>query len=213
MAALTGGNLVAMLLIVVVGGVLLQVINQLVSMYGTQVQVDAGQRMVYDLRGRLFEHLQALGLHHHITTSTGDAVYRIDVDAYSIENLVMSGIFPLASSVITLAVMFAILVKLDVTVALLSLTVVPFLYLCLRYYMTTLVTRTERVKELESGLVERLYEVFAAMRLVKSFAREAYETRRFVKAGDEVMRARIHITWQESMFSVVVSTITIMGTA
>ena len=213
LASVTGGRSIALLVIVVVAGVLLQVTNQFVSMYGTQVQVDAGQRMVYDLRGRLFEHLQALGLHHHITTSTGDAVYRIDVDAYSIENLVMSGMFPLASSVITLAVMFAILVKLDVTVALLSLTVVPFLYLCLRYYMTTLVRRTERVKELESKLVERLFEVFAAMRLVKSFAREAHETERFVKTGDDVMRSRISITWQESLFSVVVSTITILGTA
>ena len=213
LAMATGGRPGALLIIVVIAGVLLQVTNQLVSMYGTQVQVDAGQRMVYDLRGRLFEHLQALGLHHHITTSTGDAVYRIDVDAYSIENLVMSGIFPLASSVITLAVMFAILVKLDVTVALLSLTVVPFLYLCLRYYMTTLVSRTERVKELESKLVERLFEVFAAMRLVKSFAREAHETDRFVTTGHNVMRSRISITWQESLFSVVVSTITILGTA
>ena len=51
----------------------------------------------------------------------------------------MSGIFPLATSVITLIVMFAILLQLNVTVALLSLAVVPFLYLCLRYYMSTLV--------------------------------------------------------------------------
>ena len=86
----------------VVGGVLLQVINQLVSAYGTQVQVDTGQRMVYDLRGRLFDHLTALGLHHHITTSTADLVYRVDVDAYAIENLVMSGIFPLATSSLAL---------------------------------------------------------------------------------------------------------------
>ena len=53
----------------------------------------------------------ALGLHHHITTSTGDAVYRVDVDAYAIENLVMSGMFPLATSIIALAVMFGILLQ------------------------------------------------------------------------------------------------------
>ena len=111
LTAFTGGSLIATLVLVVVAGVLLQVVNQFViTAYATQVQVDTGQRMVYDLRGRLFEHLQALGLHHHITTNTGDAVYRIDVDAYSIENLVMSGLFPLATSVITLLVMFAILV-------------------------------------------------------------------------------------------------------
>ena len=210
---LTGGNPITFLVIVVVAGVVLQIVNQFASMFHTQVQVDTGQRMVYDLRFKLFEHLQALGLHHHITTNTGDAVYRLETDAYSIENLVMSGLFPLASSFITLGVMFVILARLDFTIALLSLTVVPFLYACLRYYTTTLVMRTERVKELESKLVERLYEVFAAMRLVKSFAREPYEAQRFAKTGDEVMTARISITWQESLFAVVVSTITIVGTA
>ncbi len=211
--ALTHGNRFTLLLIVVTAGIVVQVVNQFVSAYGTQVQVDTGQRMVYDLRYRLFEHLQALGLHHHITTSTSDAVYRVDIDAYSIENLVMSGLFPLATSVTTLVVMFSILLYLDVTVALLSLTVVPFLYFCLRYYTSTLVQREERVKEFESKLLERLYETFSAMRLVKGFAREPYESDRYAKAGEQTMHARIAITWQQSLFSVVVTTITIFGTA
>ena len=211
--ALQGADRFMLLITVVVAGVVLQVTNQLVSAYGTQVQVDTGQRMVYDLRRRLFEHLTALGLHHHITTSTADAVYRVDVDAYAIENLVMSGIFPLATSVTSLTVMFAILLRMNVTIALLSLTVVPFLYLCLRYYTSTLVNREERVKELETKLLERLYETFGAIRLVKSFAREPHELSRYAAAGETTMNARIKITWQSSLFSVVVSTITILGTA
>ena len=211
--ATAGGSWLVLLVVFVVAGVLLQTANQFVSAYGTQVQVDAGQRMVYDLRYRLFQHLQALGLHHHITTSTGDAVYRVDVDAYAIENLVISGLFPLATSIITLVVMFVVLVKMDVTVALLSLTVVPFLFLCLRYYASTMVDREERVKELESKLIQRLYESFSAIRLVKSFAREPYETERYSNAGNKTMDARIALTWKQSMFSVVVTTITILGTA
>jgi ATP-binding cassette subfamily B protein/subfamily B ATP-binding cassette protein MsbA len=212
-SALTHDRRGVLLVAVVIGGVVLQVVNQFVSAYGTQVQVDTGQRMVYDLRRRLFQHLTALGLHHHITTSTADAVYRVDVDAYAIENLVMSGIFPLATSITSLTVMFAILLWLNVTIALLSLAVVPFMYLCLRYYTSTLVNREERVKELESKLLERLYETFGAMRLVKSFAREPHELQRYARAGDTTMNARIAITWQQSLFSVVVSTITILGTA
>jgi ATP-binding cassette, subfamily B, bacterial len=210
---LTRNNRVMLLVAVVIAGVVLQLVNQLVSAYATQVQVDTGQRMVYDLRGRLFGHLTGLGLHHHITTSTADAVYRVDVDAYAIENLVMSGIFPLATSIMSLTVMFAILLRMNVTIALLSLTVVPFMYLCLRYYTSTLVNREERVKELESKLLERLYETFGAMRLVKSFAREAHELKRYASAGSTTMNARIAITWQQSLFSVVVTTITILGTA
>src|SRR5436190_5946030 len=209
---LTGVNRLELLIVVVVAGVALQIVNQFASAYGTQVQVDTGQRMVYDLRYRLFQHLQALGLHHHITTSTSDAVYRVDIDAYSIENLVMSGLFPLATSIATLVVMFSILLYLDITVALLSLSVVPFLYFCLRYYTSTLVQREEKVKELESKLLERLYETFSAMRLVKSFAREPFELQRYSRAGANTMTARIAITWQQSLFGVVVSTITILGT-
>jgi ABC-type multidrug transport system fused ATPase/permease subunit len=212
-AALTHDNQLVFLIVVVIAGVVLQVVNQLVSAYGTQVQVDTGQRMVYDLRARLFQHLTALGLHHHITTSTADAVYRVDVDAYAIENLVMSGIFPLATSVTSLSVMFGVLLYMNVTIAVLSLVVVPFLYLCLRYYTSTLAVREERVKELESKLLERLYETFGAMRLVKSFAREPHELQRYARAGNTTMNARIAITWQQSAFSVVVSAITILGTA
>jgi ABC-type multidrug transport system fused ATPase/permease subunit len=212
-AALTQNNQLAFLILVVIAGVVLQVVNQLVSAYGTQVQVDTGQRMVYDLRSRLFQHLTALGLHHHITTSTADAVYRVDVDAYAIENLVMSGIFPLATSIASLAVMFGVLLYMNVTIALWSLAVVPFLYVCLRYYTSTLVMREERVKELESKLLERLYETFGAMRLVKSFAREPHELERYSQAGEKTMGARIAITWQQSVFAVTVSTITILGTA
>ena len=202
-----------LLVTIVVAGVVLQIVNQFVSAYGTQVQVDTGQRMVYDLRRRLFQHLTGLGLHHHIHTSTADAVYRVDVDAYAIENLVMSGIFPLATSFTSLIVMFGFLLYKNMTIGLLSLTVVPFLYLCLRYYTSTLVNREERVKELESKLLERLYETFGAMRLVKSFAREVHELGRYGAAGETTMNARIAITWQQSLFGVVVSLITILGTA
>ena len=208
----TSGHMYEPLILVVVAGVILQIVNQLVSAYGTQVQVETGQRMVYDLRYRLFNHLQALGLHHHVTTSTSDSVYRVDIDAYSIENLVMSGIFPLATAVITLAVMFSILAYKDLTIAFLSLIVVPFLFVCLRYYTSTLANREERVKELESKLLDRLYETFSAMRLVKSFAREPHEADRYARAGEKTMNARISITWQQSLFSVIVSAITILGT-
>jgi len=177
--SLTGGSTVALLVFFVLAGVILQLIHQLTTAVNTQMQTDTGQRMVYDLRYRLLEHLQSLGLQHHITTSTGDAVYRVDVDAYSIENLAMSGIFPLASSIITLVVMFGVLMKLDMTVALLSLTVVPFLLLSLRYYSTSLATQEEHVKELESNLISRLYEIFSSIRLVKSFARETFESDRY----------------------------------
>jgi ATP-binding cassette subfamily B protein/subfamily B ATP-binding cassette protein MsbA len=202
-----------LLVAIVAAGLLMQVGGLVVSMFHTQVQVDTGQRMVFDVRARLFEHLQSLSLAHHIKTHTGDSVYRLESDAYSVDNLVMSGLFPLASAILTLSVMFAILLRLDWAIALLSLSVVPFLYVCLRYYMTTMVDRTERVKELESRVVERLYESFSAIKLVKSFARETFELVRFGGVAREALDGRVKLTWEQSLFAVVVGAITITGTA
>ncbi len=208
-----GAHTGALLGAILAGGLVLQMTNEAMSMVHTQIMVDTGQRMVYDLRARLFAHLQALDMRHHTSVSAGDAVYRIDADAYCIDNLVMKGIFPLGSAALTLVVMLAILIKLDPTLALLALCVVPFLYWVLRVYTTPLGDRAERVKELESTLAERLYEKFAAIRVVKSFARERHEQERFGARSMEAMRERIRLTWQESLFSVAITGVTMIGTA
>jgi ATP-binding cassette subfamily B protein/subfamily B ATP-binding cassette protein MsbA len=212
-SALAGGSAVGLLILIVVAGLLLQLTSELVLMVHTQIQVDTAQRLVYDLRRSLLSHLQALSLRHHVSARTADGVYRLETDAYCINDLVIGGVFPLAMAVIKLGVMFAILVRLDPTLALLSLVVVPFLWMALRYYTGRMVDRAERVKALESSLVERMYEILSSIKVVKSFAREGHELGRFRAAGDATMHARLRLTWQESLFSVVVSAITLSGTA
>ena len=210
---LAGGSTVGLLTVIVVAGLLLQLTSELVLMAHTQIQVDTAQRLVYDLRRSLLSHLQALSLRHHVAARTADGVYRLETDAYCINDLVIGGVFPLAMAVIKLAVMFAILIRLDRTLALLSLVVVPFLWMALRYYSKKMVDRAERVKALESSLVDRMYEILSSIKVVKSFARERYELGRFGAAGDQTMRARLRLTWEESLFSVAVSAITLSGTA
>jgi ABC-type multidrug transport system fused ATPase/permease subunit len=210
--ALTGANRVALLVVVVVAGLLLQTANEVLRMIQTQLQVDTGQRIVYGLRARLLAHLQDLPLRHHILTRTADAVYRLDADAHCVDDLVIGGVFPLAAAVLNLGVMFVILVYLDPALALLSLAVVPFLYLCLRYYSRTMTDRAERVKALESTLIDRAFEILSSVAAVKSFARERHELTRYSQSGDEAMRARLSLTWQESLFSVAITAVTLAGT-
>ncbi|MEQ1575395.1 MAG: ABC transporter ATP-binding protein [Vicinamibacterales bacterium] len=210
---LTGSSPVALLFLIVAAGLFLQLTSELVRMVQTQVQVDTGQRMVYSLRATLLSHMQALALRHHVSSSTADSAYRLETDAYCVHDLVMDGLFPLVTAVLTLGVMFAVLLRLDATLALLSLVVIPFLYAALGYYSRRMVDRAEGVKELESKLLDRVFEILGSIKVVKSFARERHELDRFSRAGDDTMRARLRLTWQESVFSVVVTAITLGGTA
>ena len=202
-----------LLITIVVAGMLVQVVTELVRVSHTQIQVEMGQRVVYDLRARLLAHLQALPLEHHIRARTADSVYRLDADAYCVNDLIIGGAFPLTMAALNLGVMFTILLRLDMTLALLSLAVAPFLYLSLRYYSRRMTDRAERVKERESSLVERAFEILSTIAAVKSFTRERQELTRFVEAGEDTMQARLRLTWQESLFSVCVTVITLAGTA
>jgi ABC-type multidrug transport system fused ATPase/permease subunit len=169
--------------------------------------------MVFNLRSRLFEHFQYLSLSHHANASTADAVYRLDADAGCLEQLVLRGIFPSVFSALTLAVMFGILVRLDPALAMVSLAVVPFLYLNLRLHMQRMRPHAERAKTLESAVVARVYESLSAIRLVKTFAREDYELDRFQGVAAEANRARLTVTRHESLFGFLVGAITLAGSA
>jgi len=207
------GSAVALLVTIVVGGVLIQLAGELVRTVHTQMQTRVAQGVVHTLRRQLLSHLQALPLRHHLATPTADSVYRLDADAYCVNDLIIGGFFPLVVAALKLTVMFAVLLYLDWTLALLSLAVAPLLYLCLRFYSRTMLDRAERVKALESTLIERAFEILSSIAAVKSFTRERHELARFSRSGDETMSARLSLTWQESLFSMVVTGITLVGTA
>jgi ATP-binding cassette, subfamily B, bacterial len=202
-AALLGG--------VVAAGLLLQVGHELVLMMHTRVQARLAQRMVFDLRSRLFTHLQYLSVAHHAIGSTADSVYRLDTDAGCLESLLLKGLFPLIFSALTLVVMFGILIALDPVLAVISMIVVPLLYLCLRLSMGSMLTRADRAKRLESAVVTRVYESLSAIRLVKMFAREAHEVQRFSGVAQAAMHERLAVTREESSFSFLVASITVGG--
>jgi ABC-type multidrug transport system fused ATPase/permease subunit len=203
----------ALLIAVCLAGLVAGLMSELISMAHTQVQVGIGQRMVLDLRRDLFSHLEKLSLMYHQSAGVGDTIYRLDSDAFCVDNIIMSGLFPLADSLLTLAFMLAILVKVDAALALLSLSVLPFLFLVIHRYYGSLSERSERVKEMEAGIFNLVHEVFSSIKLVKVFSREQYEQRRFLSEGLNTLRARMDLTMRESLFSVLISSITYTGTA
>ncbi len=207
------GSAVALLIVVVVLGLVIQVASEIARAVHTQVQVTVAQRVVYTLRAKLLEHLQALPLQHHMLTPTADSVYRLDADALCVDDLIIGGVFPLTMAALNLGVMFVVLLWVDPTLALLSLAVAPFLFVCLRFYSRTMLDRAEQVKALEATLIERAFEILSSVAAVKSFTRERHELARFSRSGDDTMRARLSLTWQESLFSVAVTAITLAGTA
>jgi ATP-binding cassette subfamily B protein len=203
----------SLLLAIVVVGLLIQMAHQFVLMLHTRLYTETGHLITRDLRQRLFVHLQALNLRHHAHTPIGDSVYRLEADAACLEQLLLRGVLPFTFSALTLVVMFQILVQINRSLALVSLSVIPFMFVWIRFAGRRIRPGAERTRQLESRMSARMYESFAAIRLVKSFGREPYEGQRFSGAATEAMRARVGLSTREAIFSSVVATLTAVGTS
>ncbi|HEX4352352.1 MAG TPA: ABC transporter ATP-binding protein, partial [Polyangiales bacterium] len=191
---------------------LLHILNEANSAFHTQLQVTIGQRLVLDLRQRMFAHLQSLSLRFHLRRGTGDTIYHIENDAYCVESLTMSGFVPMLTAGATLIAMFFVLLRMSWQLAVMALAVLPALFLVNRYFLERMIAGSERLKEVESRGVSFVQEVFAAIRVVKAFGREDHEATRFHVQGQHMIEARAKLTWQESFYVASINTVTTLGT-
>jgi ATP-binding cassette subfamily B protein/subfamily B ATP-binding cassette protein MsbA len=202
-----------LLTLVALATLVLYIANGALGVWSTALDLHVGQRMVFQLRSDLFQHLQSLSLLYHEGTAIGDSIYRVTEDTYVASSLLFGGLTPLLSSIITLGAMLAILFTLDWQLTLIALLVLPFLYLSVRYYAARIAPNSERVKELESGITSIVSEVLGNMRVVQAFARERHEQRRFDQQTQATLRARIELTMQQTRFHYLVDLATVAGTA
>lgn len=202
-----------LLTLVALSTLLLYVGNSALGIGSTALDLHIGQRMVYQLKSDLFQHLQSLSLLYHEGTPIGDSIYRVTEDTYVASSLLFAGFAPLLSSVVTLGAMLAILFTLDWQLTLIALLVLPFLYLSVRYYAARIAPSSERVKELESGVTSIVSEVLGNMRVVQAFAREQHEQQRFDLQSQATVRARIDLTMRQTRFHYLVDLATVAGTA
>ncbi|HEX4948113.1 MAG TPA: ABC transporter ATP-binding protein [Blastocatellia bacterium] len=208
-----GAQKLSLLILGCVAYLLFHLLSEFISVAHTQMQVGIGQKLIFDLRQQLFAHLQNLSLRFHLSQGTGETIYHLENDADCVESLTLNGVLPLASSALTLAAMFCILITIDWQVALLSLVIVPFLLLVNRHYAERIVERSEQVKEMEAGVLNLVHEVFTGIRVVKAFGRELYEQQRFHRQGATTLEARMKLTLQESFFAAMINVVTTTGTA
>jgi ATP-binding cassette subfamily B protein len=207
-----GDSKYALLLFAVLGGLGITVVSNSLSVahnyFGTRLK----ERLVLDFRSDLFRHVQRLSLSFHDQHRTGDLMNRITYQSGAIGAAVLAGP-PLLQGVVTLAGMFWIAYTLDPTLALLSLSVVPFIYYSVGFYSRYVDPRLREVRGMESQMMTIVHEAMAMLRVIVTFGRESHEYERFRQHGERAIEARVRVTVDQTVFSMVVNTCTALGTA
>ncbi len=211
-AALTSSS--AALLIAVVAMVLgIAVTSQLQSMATTWLRTYAGERLVREFRGRIFRHLQRMSLLYHDTKGTMDSIYRVQYDSASIQYIAIDGVIPFLSASLTFVSMLIVSFRIDWQLALVALSVSPFLFAVARAYRTALRRGYSEAKELESSAFSVVQEVLGALRVVKAFGREDQEQERFLERSERGVQAQLRISLNESLLGLLLGLTTAVGTA
>ena len=172
-----------------------------------------GQRLVLAFRAKLFRHSQRLSLSYHDKAGVMDCTYRIQYDAPAIQWIAIDAFIPLLSSALTLAAMIVIMARIDWSLALVALTVAPVLYAVSQSYSRRLKVRWREAKEIESSALSVVQEVLSSLRVVKAFAQEDREEKRYVEHARRNLREQIKLTLTGGSFGFLVGLAIAVGSA
>jgi ATP-binding cassette subfamily B protein len=206
------GHPVAILLFAVCAQLALSIATNSLGVVSSYAQTKLEEGMALDFRSDLFRHAQRLSLAYHDQKRSGMLIYVINSLGHTPPSLAMT-VLPLAQNVLTLVGMFWISFKLDSQLALVSLTVVPFLYYSVGYYSRHIKQPVREVRAMEGEALSIVHEAISMLRVIVAFGREGHEYRRFRDQGDRAVGARVKLTVRQTLFSLAVNTTTAIGSA
>lgn len=185
----------------------------LLKLWHNNTSIGVGQSMVNDLRAALYAHLQRLSLAFHGRQKVGDLMYRVTSDTFAVQTIVMNGFMPMLSALILLGGMLWILLPMDPLLTLLSLTIVPALFVLILVLNRRIGEMAAEVRDADARVYSVVHWAMSSMKVVQAFTKEEEEHRRFVAASrDSLGKARRLYNWQ-TFYSCAVDGIVAVGTA
>jgi ATP-binding cassette subfamily B protein len=148
-----------------------------------------GERVLTDLRQRLFSHLQRLSLGYYERNRAGVVISRLTNDVEALDRLVTEGVQSLLQNTLTLFGSAIILFLLDWRLALATLAVFPLMSIATAVFRRRSSRAYRRVRERLGTVTATLAEDIAGMRVVQSFARERRNAERFREVNDDYRSA------------------------
>ena len=147
----------------------------------------ASQGVAYDLRNDLFAKIERLGFSYYDRVETGQLVTRLTSDVEQIRTFAGSGVVQLAAAAVMLVGTTTLLLLLDWRLALVALAIVPVIFVLLLRFVRKIGPLFRGVQQTLGRLNSVLQEDLAGIRVIRTFAREDYESARYRSVNDELL--------------------------
>ncbi|MBA2876526.1 ABC transporter ATP-binding protein [Thermaerobacillus caldiproteolyticus] len=180
------------------------VIRPIVEYYRQYFAQWTGSKVLYDIRNRLFTHMQKLSFTYYANHRTGEVISRVINDVEQTKDFIITGLMNLWLDMATIVIALFIMVRMDVKLTLISVSTLPIYAFSVKYFFGRLRrltrTRSQALAELQAYLHERVQ----GMPVIKSFAIEDEEQKRFHQQNNNFLtKALMHTSWNAKAFAVV----------
>ncbi|HEV2121158.1 MAG TPA: ABC transporter ATP-binding protein, partial [Chloroflexota bacterium] len=149
-----------------------------------------GQRVVYDLRAALYDHLQSQSMSFYDANQTGQLMSRVTTDVNQVQFFLTQGLSRLANTVVTIVVFLAMMFYLDPVLTFVSLLAAPLVY----YFQSkfaAVMPMYRRAMQRSADLNVVIQENVTGIKLVKAFNREPFESNRFNVVNWDIRESRM----------------------
>jgi ATP-binding cassette, subfamily B, bacterial len=193
--------------------VIIQLLWSLFSLASNYMFVKIGLQALLRLRTELYAHLQRLSLKFHDTRRSADSSFRVAYDSQAIQTIYNKGFTNIVASGVTLIGTFAVMLRLDWQLTLLSLAIVPLLIGTIYIFAKRIRTQSTTIQEQESALLTQTQEGLSSIRMVHAFGREEFEVSQFRQQAHGSLQANLRLTMTNVKSGLAISTLIVIGTA
>jgi ATP-binding cassette subfamily B protein len=212
MVSRIGGGTLAILNFAVAAVAGIAVAGALSSYLQNYLTTNVGQRIMHDLRRAVYHHIHRLSLAEHDDKRTGDLISRVTSDIDSIQDFVTTALLGIVANILTLLGIVGIMLYASWRFTLISLAIAPVLFVIVYFFTRRIKKAARDVRRTESELISIVQEVFSSIRVVKAFAREDYEQRRFERHSLDNVETALQARGMKMMLSPVVDVVVVTGT-
>ena len=187
--------------------------SQLIGMLESYINAWISQRIIFDMKNQMYEHLEYMPHAFFTTEKQGDIITRMNTDISGVSSVISGTLSSMVSNTATVVTTLAALFSMSAPLALVGIAVIPLLILPTRSAgkkRYTLATLSQAKNDEMNQMINETLSVSGSM-LVKLFAREKKEYSKFVALNDEAARIALKEARSGKLFFVLMGMFTQIG--
>src|SRR5699024_1147388 len=161
-----------------------------------------GSKILYDIRDKLFDHLQRLSLRFYSNTKTGEIISRVIHDVEQTKIFVVTGLMNVWLDAVTILIAIVIMLTMNIPLTIVAIALFPLYGFAVKYFYSRLRSLTRERSQKLAEVQGHLHERVQGVRVTRSFALEDYEQEQFDKRNSSFLNKAIeHTKWNAKTFA------------